>query len=92
MAKKTIIYDSMNRLVWVEGQKKTKGTDGTYGKDAKRFKSNTQSRAYALKLAREKGGKVYDKYYGKYITKTKKRKSSGGFDPFKSFSGFSGRY
>lgn len=71
-----IIYDSMNKLVWIEGQRKTKGKEGVYGKDAKRFSNNSQARAYAIKLAKEKQGKVYDKYFGKYIPIQKKREST----------------
>jgi len=71
---KTIIYDSMNRLVWVEGEKPETGskdvTKRHYGHSAKRFESNVQARAYAIKLAKLNNGRVYDKYYGKYIKRT----------------------
>lgn len=70
--KPVIIYDSMNRLVWVEGQPRygPKGSNAdtrVYGKDAKRFQSNSQARAYAIKLANQQKGRVYDKYFGKYL-------------------------
>jgi hypothetical protein len=86
---KTVIYDSINRLVWVKNQRsvKSKNPDGIYGKDAKRFKSNVQSRAYAINLAKKMNGRVYDKYYGEYLKrKTKenlyKQKASTNFLSF----------
>lgn len=82
MKKPIVIYDSLNRLVWISGQKRTKGKEGVYGKDAKRFTSNTQARAYAIRLAKERQGKVFDKYYEKYLpSKTKRKpKSRSPFD------------
>ncbi len=79
--KKIIIYDSLNKIAWVDRQrgtgKKTKSgkpTDkGVYGKDARRFKSNVQTRAHAMKLSRKYNGRVYDKYFGEYL-KTKRSK------------------
>lgn len=74
MSKPIVIYDSLNKLVWVDRQRKTTGKEGIYGKDARRFSNNSQARAYAIKLAKEKQGKVYDKYFEKYLPSKTKRK------------------
>ena len=64
-----VIYDSLNRLVWVQGQKSIKKTGaGFYGKDAKRFSNNNAARSYAIRLAKSRKEKgIYDRYYGKNI-------------------------
>jgi len=69
--KKMVLYDSMNRLVWVPGQRKAGSGVKFYGKDAKEFKSNVQARAYAIKLAKSKKVRVYDKFYGGYLRPNK---------------------
>ena len=73
MVKKMVIYDSLNRLVWVPGQRKAGSMRSVkfYGKDAKEFKSNVQARAYALRLAKSKKVRVYDKFYGGYLRPNK---------------------
>lgn len=85
MAKKpVIIYDYLNKLVWVDGQpgtkEKTKGGKPTtkyhYGKDAKRFKSNVQARSYALTLGKRYEGRVYDRSAGKYLKFKSKKKTT----------------
>jgi len=80
-----VIYDSMNKLVWIDGQSKSKTgtrTQKNYGRDAKNFSNNSQARAYAIRLGKEKGMKVYDKYFGKTLVVKKQiqRKPKNPFD------------
>lgn len=80
-----IIWDSINNLVWVDGQKGLGGESdkGVYGKDARRFKAGfKEQKEYALKLAKKYDGVVYDRYYGVYLNSKEKtrgyRKSAFG--------------
>lgn len=71
----TVVYDSVNKLVWDEKDPKMSKTGfGVFGKSAKRFKSNVEARAYAIKLAkRNNDDSFYDKYYGEDISLRKKK-------------------
>lgn len=75
MSHKYVVYDSLNKQVWYEGDPST-GKKHTskevYGKNYKRFKNNSQARAYAIKLGNQLKKPVYDSYHGEDL-KTKIR-------------------
>jgi len=80
----------MNKLVWINGQRGFKGGNSdqeVYGKNAKRFPNNSRARAYAIKLGREKGIKVYDRGNNKFIS-TKKARPVKRKNPFDINFGF----
>lgn len=76
MVEEDVVYDSMNRIVWVSGQGSSKGKTNKqiYGKDYRKFSSNVQARAYAIRLAKSKGLHVYDKYYGEALKATPRKR------------------
>lgn len=75
---KEVIYDSMNTQVWFEGDKSTgrkKTAKEVFGKNYKKFKSNVQARAYAIRLGKKLNVPVYDRYYGENLTRKQKVKN-----------------
>lgn len=69
--KKAVIYDSLNKLVWIDGEKPIKngkGEEKWYGKFARRFTNNHQARSYAISLGKKLAMPIFDKYFGEYLT------------------------
>jgi len=82
MGEVDIIYDSMNTQVWDMSEPsfgKQKTRKEIYGKSHRKFKSNVQARAYAIKLAKKKNQHAFfDKYYGENVLVGRKKKAFGG--------------
>lgn len=80
MVEAIVIYDDLNNQAWVDWGEHIKSFKNRF-QEEKKFRTTLQAKAYAIRLGKKYGIRVFDRSIGKYTSAETKSPSSNILSP-----------